>query len=98
MHDVETGSVTFVQRYGGGLNLNPHYHLIGLDGWFVRGPSGELAFDRAAAPTQRDAEALVLDVHARVMRLLEKRGLLEVGATSLWPKTLLRSRLTTKVR
>jgi hypothetical protein len=32
MHDAETGSVTFVQRYGSGLNLNPHYHLIGLDG------------------------------------------------------------------
>jgi hypothetical protein len=60
--------------------LNPHYHLIGLDGCFVRGPSGGLAFQRAAAPTQRDVEALVLDVHARVMRLLEKRGLLDASA------------------
>jgi hypothetical protein len=46
MRDAETGSVTFVQRYGGGLNLNPHYHLIGLDGWFVRN-DGSLAFHRA---------------------------------------------------
>jgi DNA-directed RNA polymerase subunit RPC12/RpoP len=46
---AETGSVTFVQRYGGGLNLNPHYHLIGLDGWFVRGQDGTLAFQRAPA-------------------------------------------------
>jgi hypothetical protein len=32
--DAETGSVTLLQRYGSGLNLNLHYHLIGLDGWF----------------------------------------------------------------
>jgi hypothetical protein len=78
--DAETGAVTFVQRYGGGLNLNPHYHLLGLDGWCCRGPDGELVFQRAPVPTQRDVEELVLDVHARVMRLLEKRGLLEAGA------------------
>jgi hypothetical protein len=37
-------------------------------------------FERAPTPTQQKVESLVLDVHARVMRLLEKRGLLEVGA------------------
>ena len=31
-HDAQTGSVTFVQRYGSGLNLNVHFHLIALDG------------------------------------------------------------------
>jgi hypothetical protein len=30
------------EGYGGGLNLNPHYHLIGLDGWFVRNDDGSL--------------------------------------------------------
>ena len=34
--DAQTGSVTFVQRYGGGLNLNLHMHMLGLDGWFYR--------------------------------------------------------------
>jgi hypothetical protein len=78
--DAETGSVTFLQRYGGGLNLNLHLHQIGLDGWFHRAANGELAFARAPTPTQQEVESLVLDVHARVMRLLAKRGLLEVGA------------------
>lgn len=40
--DAQTGSVTFVQRYGGGLNLNVHYHLLSLDGWFTGGPMGSL--------------------------------------------------------
>jgi len=79
-HDAQTGSVTFVQRYGGGLNLNLHYHLIGLDGWFYQAPHGELVFERAPAPSQQDVEALVLDVQARVLRLLEREGLLDAGA------------------
>jgi hypothetical protein len=77
---AETGSVAFVQRFGSGLNLNPHYHVIALDGWFQRAPDGQLSFTRAPAPTQQEVDALVLDVHARVMRLLARRGLLEVDA------------------
>jgi hypothetical protein len=69
--DAATGSVTFVQRYGG-LNLNLHYHLIALDGWFHRDAAGELAFERAPAPTQRDVEAVVLNVHARVITIDRK--------------------------
>jgi hypothetical protein len=69
MLDVETGSVTFVQRYGGGhhgvaghqrgnggtedLNLNPHYHLFGVDGWFVHNKEGALNFQEAPAPLAR---------------------------------------------
>ncbi len=78
--DADTGSVCFVQRSGSGLNLNPHYHLVGLDGWFHRGATGELIFCRAPAPNQREVEKLVLDVHKRVMKLLAKLGLLEMSA------------------
>ena len=43
--------------------------------------TGELRFVQAPAPTQHDVELLVLDVHARVTRLLEQRGLLDVDGT-----------------
>ena len=33
----ETGSVTFVQRFGGALNLHPHVHCLIPDGLFVAG-------------------------------------------------------------
>jgi hypothetical protein len=78
--DAQIGSVTYVQRYGGGLNLNVHFHLLSLDGWFHRASDGQLAFERAASPRQGDVEGLLMAVHARVMRLLEQRGLLEPDA------------------
>jgi hypothetical protein len=79
VRDAQTGAVTFVQRYGSGLNLNVHFHQLRLDGWFTRADDGALHFEGAPAPTQRDVEVLVLDVQSRVMKLLEQRGLLEMG-------------------
>ena len=29
---AKTGSVTFIQRFGGSLNLNIHFHILYLDG------------------------------------------------------------------
>ncbi|MFM2415360.1 MAG: hypothetical protein RL385_83 [Pseudomonadota bacterium] len=78
--DAQTGSVTFVQRCGGGLNLTVHFHLLSLDGWFHRASDGQRAFERAASPRQGDVEGLLMAVHARVMRPLEQRGLLEPDA------------------
>ncbi len=75
---AQSGSVTFVQRFGGGLNLNVHYHLLAIDGWFHRDLDGVLQFAPAPAPRQADVEHLLVAIHARVMRLLERRGLLEM--------------------
>lgn len=57
------------------MPLNPHYHPIGLYGSFVRNDDGSGVFHRAAVPTPRDVERLVLEVQAGALRLLEKRGL-----------------------
>jgi Putative transposase len=35
-----SGSVTVIQRFGGGLNLNVHFHTLLLDGVFVEGQEG----------------------------------------------------------
>jgi Transposase zinc-binding domain/Putative transposase len=42
-----TGTVTAVQRFGGGLNLNVHFHTLALDGVFVRPPAGRPTFHAA---------------------------------------------------
>ena len=34
------GSVTFVQRFGSSLNVNPHVHVLMLDGIYVDGAAG----------------------------------------------------------
>ena len=37
-HDrARWGSATFVQRFGSSLNLNPHVHVLMLDGVYVDG-------------------------------------------------------------
>lgn len=37
---VQYGSVTFVQRFGSALNLNPHCHVLMLDGVYACGEEG----------------------------------------------------------
>ena len=51
----ETGSVSFVQRFGGALNLNPHVHSLLPDGLFVPGPTSDepLAFVPLPEPSIR---------------------------------------------
>jgi hypothetical protein len=52
------GSVTFVQRFGSSLNVNPHVHVLMLDGVFVDGdegpqfvPAPRLTDDASSTPT-----------------------------------------------
>ncbi|MBW2463939.1 MAG: transposase zinc-binding domain-containing protein [Deltaproteobacteria bacterium] len=40
---ARTGTVTVIQRFGGALNLNPHFHTLALDGVFSGTQSGETA-------------------------------------------------------
>jgi hypothetical protein len=35
-----SGSVTVIQRFGGGLNLNVHFHTLLLEGVFLEGQDG----------------------------------------------------------
>ncbi len=37
-----TGTLTVIQRFGGGLNLNVHFHTLALDGVFVQSSAGRL--------------------------------------------------------
>jgi hypothetical protein len=71
-----TGTVTVIQRFGGALNLNLHFHTLAVDGVFVREPDGSLRFLAVKAPTDREVEALLDVIRTRVLRLLVRRGLL----------------------
>jgi len=89
----QSGAVTFVQRFGSALNLNPHFHLLAIDGTFHRqrsaaveagaDPGAEepeaLRFVHAPPLTQQKLEALLLKVHRKLLRMLQRRGLLEDG-------------------
>ena len=54
-----TRTVTVIQRFGGALNLNVHFHALAVDGVFVREPDSSLSFAAAKAPTDEEVEALL---------------------------------------
>ena len=75
-----TGTVTVIQRFGGGLNLNVHLHTLVLDGVFAAS-GGALVFHGAPPLTDTDVGRVVVTVRRRVLRLLARRGFApEVGA------------------
>jgi hypothetical protein len=49
----QTGMVTALQRTGGVLNANLHFHTLVLDGVFIEEPGDALAFHPTPAPTPR---------------------------------------------
>lgn len=51
--DVCTGTLTVVQHFGSGLNLNVHFHTVAFDGVFSRTPAGALTFPPATRPVTR---------------------------------------------
>jgi hypothetical protein len=80
---AETGAVTLVQRFGGALNLNVHFHMLFLDGVFVES-CGSPEFQGVAAPTTAELAALVEKIASRVGRHLERRGLVTRDAENAY--------------
>ncbi len=70
-----TGTLTVIQRFGGGLNLNVHFHTLALDGVFCEQATGGLRFHPAAPPSDEEVVRLLATIRSRVRRLLRRRGL-----------------------
>ena len=71
--DGQPGAVTFIQRFGGILNLNPHFHSLLLDGLFTEGSDGRLVFTRLPSPTDEDIERLATRLAERLGTLARHR-------------------------
>ena len=70
------GGVTFVQRFGGAINLNVHFHTLVLDGVYaVDRKAGSICFLRLTAPTQEDVLRVLTDTAGRIAHRLERPGL-----------------------
>src|SRR5437762_45827 len=63
------------QRFGGGLQLNVHFHTLLLDGVFAEGEDGSLEFHAAEPPSDEEVARLLATIYRRVQRLLARRGL-----------------------
>lgn len=73
---VQTGAVTFVQRFGSALNLNIHFHTLIPDGVFVESEQGYV-FCRQSSPTHSELIELAAKICKKVFRRIEKMGLHE---------------------
>jgi hypothetical protein len=81
---ASAGAVTLIQRFGGALNLNLHFHMPLLDGVYVEHPDGAVRFRWVPAPTSAELTALVQRIAQRVGRFLQRRGLLEQDAENAY--------------
>ncbi len=70
--EPRTGGVTAVQRFGGALNLNVHFHTLLPDGVFDLSGAGPARFVPVRAPSDDE----VAEVLTRVIRRLSRLGLL----------------------
>src|ERR1035437_3161955 len=73
----ESGAVTVIHRANSDLRLNPHLHTIFLDGGYSPDGDGKgRMFHPAPAPTQQEVEQLVARASKRILRFLQRRGVI----------------------
>ena len=73
----ESGAVTVIQRANSDLRLNPHFHAVFLDGVYApdRDGKGQM-FHPAPDPSQHDVEQVVQRASKRILRFLQRRGVI----------------------
>ena len=88
---AQTGAVTLIQRFGGALNLNIHFHMLFLDGVYIGGSNGHpMWFRQVKAPNRDELTRLTHTIAHRVGRYLERQGLVErdTGNVYLTPEAV----------
>ena len=73
----KTGAVTLIQRFGGSLNVNPHFHMLFIDGIYELGadlqPTG---FVECREPTVPQLEEVLAKIIRRLTRYLERQKII----------------------
>lgn len=75
LKNPKVGAMSVVQRFGGALNLNIHFHTLFMDGVYFENRFGEKVF-KEIIPTDYEIIALALKAKIRINRAFMKRGLL----------------------
>ena len=72
----QVGSLVVIQRFGGALNLNMHFHSLFMDGVFYENESQKQVF-KVIVPSDEDVRCLVNKIKIRINRSLQKKGFLD---------------------
>jgi hypothetical protein len=75
-YQAHTGAVTLIQRFGGALNLNIHFHMLLLDGVYVDQDRKPGRFAWVKVPSTAELSQLTHTIAYRTGRFLERQGLL----------------------
>jgi hypothetical protein len=71
---LQPGAVTLIQRFGGSLNLNVHFHMLFLDGGFYLLSPDVARFWWVPPPRDQEIAELTETIAKRVVRFLKKKG------------------------
>jgi hypothetical protein len=72
---AKCGGVTFVQRFGGSINLNIHFHSLVMDGVYYEDDNKRIYFRRLSPPTDAEVALATAKMVKNIQRLLDRRGL-----------------------
>ncbi len=73
---AQTGAVTFIQRFGSALNLNIHFHMLFLDGVYLKNNTAKSQFVAIKAMTASQLNQLLSDISHKIIAQLEQTGVL----------------------
>ena len=73
IEQAQCGAVTFVQRFGGSLNCNVHYHALMLDGVYAPKADGDPEFFALRPPETSEVRRIVGTIAQRVSAMLKRR-------------------------
>jgi hypothetical protein len=73
----KTGAVTLIQRFGGALNANVHFHQLFIDGTYELGDQKEpIGFHMVTPPTVAELEQVLSQIIKRLTRYLERQKII----------------------
>ena len=72
--DALTGAVSVIQRGDSALRLNVHFHVLTLDGVYVRDAEGGLSFHALREPTAAEVTEVAARTAARAQKILARHG------------------------
>jgi hypothetical protein len=72
----ESGAVTLVQRFGGSVNLNVHFHTLMMEGVYREDENRRAVFHELPPPSNEEVLEVLEQIQKRVVRLLVRRGYL----------------------
>jgi hypothetical protein len=74
---AKTGAVTLIQRFGGSVNLNIHFHQIYIDGVYELDANQQPStFHMTPAPTPKELAQVLEKIITKITRLLERKGII----------------------